>query len=762
MLSPGEEEAAAIAETEMMKEVTVLGREERNGTLGAQQQHAAGKEKITLPTSDTVENWKMIIEETSDLFMAENFREYQAMVQRVAFVKEKCSDHLKTLASSIDAENTAENKLNCLIAVVHIQDYIHTVYLRVIEVHAQLLKLAGLNQAEASSRSEKRSFTDMTADSDYVKDLEVLPKRLEPGAHAQIEHKEGLTSFDNGCPQIGNFDDLEESHQIALQEFSGFLECYFKHGDIFDNKSNVDEKKYKNDLSSLESLLAGDKKNPSDDHLLIPGPLAAEVSFVQPYLLVVLQMLGSAIDKVKSHKSPSSSEKRSSPDKTMVQKNRIVPSAQSRPRRIADKSIAANGRSIFIFRDDSIEIPVEEKPGERGELNPGSLLQECTDQVLSDLAKQVGIAFYFAGIGIDARATGVVLTPAYVKFIQLRLEKMGTPDMELIQLETKCMPLLSKDSFEKWVKGRDSKWKNIKTDLYGDTALENGDSSTTTAVPSGLVALWNLMTSSRSVLVCRSPLGSDELGEMVGYGAFATVHGAKQNEEYVIKTSRYGAKTLLDREAAVLTELQQKAETVSGLSYLVESKELPVTIGGIDIRLPALILAPRGISVEMHLARSDDKKRALHAIGKDISAALDFIHSRGFTHNDVSPKNILFNELQQEPFLIDFGLAKHVSVTIKGFCGTHRYAHPAVFSNYPQKPWKAEPLYDKSSLAFSMVVLSNNGNHLWKSFQPFDMTKNAELQEAFESWAKKRASISLECLKQLDFSHDWLSWCLAE
>jgi len=65
--------------------------------------------------------------------------------------------------------------------------------------------------------------------------------------------------------------------------------------------------------------------------------------------------------------------------------------------------------------------------------------------VLSHLAKQVGIAFNFAGVGIDARATGVVLNAAYVKIVQLRLEKMGTDKAKLIQLETKCLPLLSRN-----------------------------------------------------------------------------------------------------------------------------------------------------------------------------------------------------------------------------------------------------------------------------------------------------------------------------
>jgi hypothetical protein len=63
----------------------------------------------------------------------------------------------------------------------------------------------------------------------------------------------------------------------------------------------------------------------------------------------------------------------------------------------------------------------------------------------------VGVGFNFVRRGTDTQATGVVLTPAYVMIIQLRLVGMGTKDAKLVLLETKCLPLMSKESFEKWV-----------------------------------------------------------------------------------------------------------------------------------------------------------------------------------------------------------------------------------------------------------------------------------------------------------------------
>jgi len=194
---------------------------------------------------------------------------------------------------------------------------------------------------------------------------------------------------------------------------------------------------------------------------------------------------------------------------------------------------------------------------------------------------------------VDSRATGVVLTPAYVKVVQLQLENMGTEAVKLIQLETKCMPLLSEASCDKWVHGHGTEWKSIKEELYSDKVPAKGDSSPAVVpVPSGLVALWILMTSSRKARVGSSPFVPGALGELIGFGAFATVDRATDNDNRAIKVSRYGAKATLDREAKVLKALQEQMSPV-GIASFIDYKKLSVTIGCVDVQLPALILAPR-------------------------------------------------------------------------------------------------------------------------------------------------------------------------
>jgi serine/threonine protein kinase len=153
----------------------------------------------------------------------------------------------------------------------------------------------------------------------------------------------------------------------------------------------------------------------------------------------------------------------------------------------------------------------------------------------------------------------------------------------------------------------------------------------------------------------------------------------------------------------------------------------------------------------------------LREIGKKIADALDFVHERGYNHNDVSPKNILFDELKREAFLIDFGLASSDTETIKGFRGTPRYTDQAVFRKYPSKQWTSKPKYDKSSLAFSMATLSQRGKkHLWKSFQPFDLSdsRNSGRLEDWEAWVKKRSNVAWTRLAKFGFEEDvWKPFC---
>ena len=119
-----------------------------------------------------------------------------------------------------------------------------------------------------------------------------------------------------------------------------------------------------------------------------------------------------------------------------------------------------------------------------------------------------------------------------MKIIQLRLENIGRVDLPFTQLETKCMALFSKEGFNKWFQGRESIWEDVQRELVDESPPAHGKVSlNAAALPSGLVAHWNFMTSSRLDF-------GGVLDELLGFGSFATAHRAKDRDNHIIKFSR--------------------------------------------------------------------------------------------------------------------------------------------------------------------------------------------------------------------------------
>jgi hypothetical protein len=296
------------------------------------------------------------------------------------------------------------------------------------------------------------------------------------------------------------------------------------------------------------------------------------------------------------------------------------------------------------------------------------------------------------------------------------------------------------------------------------------EESQSTPVPKGLVALSTLMTTTHKHLVGPSCFESanGELGSMIGFGTFAVVHCHTTEDAHVIKLSRYGARSLLENEVSVLKELQTLSapDIAPGIAQFVGyNKSLKVNVGGVDVNLPALTTKPRGVRIEMAVGLlANDIKGGKHKfmtkIGGQSSSALKFIHDKGFRHNDVSPKNIMFDRTKDSAFLIDFGLASKSDENIKSFRGTARYAHRSIFRKYPQEKWISEPSFDNTSLAFSMAGLLNGGKSLWNSFQQFTINEEKPAQtKFFTAWADNRSNVAWSRLQLAGFTDEWKRWC---
>jgi hypothetical protein len=113
-------------------------------------------------------------------------------------------------------------------------------------------------------------------------------------------------------------------------------------------------------------------------------------------------------------------------------------------------------------------------------------------------------------------------------------------------------------------------------------------------------------------------------------------------------------------------------------------------------------MAPRGVSLEMHLANKTEMKASLHWLVLVKSP------------RPCPPEWILSQRC--------FSKEHHVRQRRrkgKVFRGTASYAHREIFQKYPSASWYSVQVYDKTSLAFSMAVLSTGGKGLWNYRVPF-------------------------------------------
>ena len=588
---------------------------------------------------------------------------------------------------------------------------------------------------------------------------EMVEKEFIMGEWNFFEEAKSVETAPSEFKHITKVDRLDSKLNEELKKINTKFQDYVSSATLLTKK----EGGIKGFVNTFEKFLQSSSEVATYNHgeqTYYPGIEAEEVACVQPFLKGLLCALGNmAAEADWDTKHQSSSEfspTNSSPTKSNVLSNRIISSTDKRRRRIVDKSLSTHNRYIFLFRDDCIEIPVEVKPGKRAKMTSTDLLKECKNQILGHLAKHVSVGFNFMEIGIDTKATGVVITPCCVEFVQLCLENIGTPAARLAIYDTGPLPLLSLDNFLTW-KGKESspiaptrkKKANIET---ADTAFGYDKAVTAKDVPLGLVALANLMTMERKDLMGHSAQFELEEKEadlhLLAWGSFSLIYKCQaqdQEEPCVKKFPRYAFyKKVLDNEKQVLQDLRNMSNVVS----LQDSDDAKIKIGTVFEEVPSLTLTPLGLKIELYLLNLKKKEngscclsKKIKEMGAKLRTALASIHEKGYVHNDISPKNIIVHK--DEPYLIDFGIASKTDKQIKGFRGTPHFTAKTVFMKYPWTEWTPKSDFDFCAFALSMAWLSGqiiNGNKTWNSFQPCKVggQEYKDNEESLNDWANSR------------------------
>lgn len=170
--------------------------------------------------------------------------------------------------------------------------------------------------------------------------------------------------------------------------------------------------------------------------------------------------------------------------------------------------------------------------------------------------------------------------------------------------------------------------------------------------------------------------------ETIGQGAFATVKKCVQRSTgtaYAVKIinrrkalNTQGALQGVDRELEILRQLDHP-HIVRLQDYYEDQDNYYIVME----------LVPGGDLMDFVAANGSIGEEATQVVAKQILEGIAYVHSKGISHRDLKPDNILI--AQDDPIQVkitDFGLAKFSDgqTFMKTFCGTLAYVAPEVIT----------------------------------------------------------------------------------
>lgn len=146
------------------------------------------------------------------------------------------------------------------------------------------------------------------------------------------------------------------------------------------------------------------------------------------------------------------------------------------------------------------------------------------------------------------------------------------------------------------------------------------------------------------------------IGELLGEGAFGKVYlgWPKTKENKQIKENFVAIK--MEDASSKLSTIAREAKILGRLNGI--HGVLPVVWYGIESGIRYLVFRKLSYSMWNMVQNSGPMESAnVTRIHDFLVITLEQIHSRGIIHADMSPSNIMFNDINH-PYIIDFGLAR--------------------------------------------------------------------------------------------------------
>ncbi len=211
-----------------------------------------------------------------------------------------------------------------------------------------------------------------------------------------------------------------------------------------------------------------------------------------------------------------------------------------------------------------------------------------------------------------------------------------------------------------------------------------------------------LSASLGSLLTTGAMVGSYEIQQCIGKGAFAAVYSAVDTtlqRDVALKFL-----TVSDVNSSSRMRLRREAQAVASLKH---PNILPVfgagNYQGHDYVVARLV---DGVTLDQWISGNPPAVRESVEVVAQLSSALDHAHRAGIVHRDIKPANVMIE--QNVPILLDFGLAHLVDssqhLTREGdVVGTPAFMPPEQADG---RGWQADPrsdIYSLGALLFLMV-----------------------------------------------------------
>lgn len=133
------------------------------------------------------------------------------------------------------------------------------------------------------------------------------------------------------------------------------------------------------------------------------------------------------------------------------------------------------------------------------------------------------------------------------------------------------------------------------------------------------------------------------------------------------------------------------------------------------------------------LLKKNFSREELHKCAKQLINTMEYIHSKGIVHCDISARNVLYSSLNKKYYLNDFGQSRHYDYTLEDAKTTELVGSPTYCSHHIHKYYEYMPRDDLISLGYLLFYCST-GSLPWCGLKTCREIKEKKIEFIDEYW----------------------------